>query len=497
MPTFRGDNMEKSIKNFIDYLEEVYEKLDRNKKGVRVNKIKQVEDRLIIQLDSVSPKNFRYSDEIQTEIGHILRILKTPEDEIEMRKEVFDDFSILSAYLQMTDFSIHDIYQIITFFINRNIKLCITENSITIDMNVLKKMKFETIDIKDLFKKISDGEINDFFNSDEEELTELEKMQIKELNRRMPEFTRDLNAVRKHTLNFEKHILNKMPNILLDDIMEAKIALRGLKCSEYIVDKIVLYLLKVYEKNLHNLSEVIDIDLTDVYINVLFPLSTDEEGKVIKDGMYSKNMYHKNLIRNHNKGLEVKNKPQEPKKEEKKYLTEADVRELNKFIRKFYSLYNIEIISIPNYEELLELIEDMEKLEVKPLEITRYLSKLLDSPELPDNLITTQQELLTITNKLIKYKVSGIEIAAFIRRYRSNFRKTYENSIAEYLDRVEEIKFYDATIESDLSELYETSLSADQENYLIIVSMIQEYLDMLSKYNLSVDYEYNLAKNLK
>ena len=99
--------------------------------------------------------------------------------------------------------------------------------------------------------------------------------------------------------------------------------------------------------------------------------------------------------------------------------------------------------------------------------------------------------------KLIKYKVDGKDIDSFIRKYRNNFRKTYDNSIEEYLDRIEEIKFYDQEIASDIADLYTESLSADKKDYLIIVSMIQEYLDMLSKYDLSVDYVYSLAKNYK
>lgn len=497
MPTFRGDNMEKSIMNFIDFLEEVDAKLEKNKQAMKINKVKHTNSKIILQIDTLSPENLEIANEIQTEIGNIIRIIKTPEEELEIRKEIFDDYPILSDYIEIANLNSRDIYQIITFFINRNIKSKISEDAITIEMNVLKNMQFQTFTMNDLLKKIMAGEINDFMNSDEDKLNEVEQKQYEEFNRRLPEFTRGLSDTCKHTLNFQKYILDKMPNILLDDIMEAKIALRGLRCSEYIINKMVVYLLKVYEKNLHNHNKAIDIDLTDVYINVLFPLTKDKDGNIIKDEMYSKNTYHKNLIRNHNNEMEIKKRPQEVKKEEKKYLSEDDVRALNKFIRKFYSLYNVEIISIPNYDELLELIADMEKLEVNPLEIKRYLGMLLSSPELPANLVTTQKELLTIANILIKYKVSGMDIDFFIRKYRPNFRKTYDNSISEYLDRIEEIKFYDSEIASDLDDLYETSLSSDEKDYLLIVSMIQEYLDMLRIYNNSVDYEYHLAKNLK
>lgn len=48
-----------------------------------------------------------------------------------------------------------------------------------------------------------------------------------------------------------------------------------------------------------------------------------------------------------------------------------------------------------------------------------------------------------------------------------------------------------------MDELYAMSLNVDSQEYLTVVAMIQEYLDMLSKYSTSVSYEYNLAKNLK
>lgn len=489
--------MEKSIKHLVDYLKEVYSNIEKNKSKIKVNKVRKIDNKVVIQLESISQDKLHDANEIQIEIENLIRIITTPEDELAMRKEIFDDYHILSDYMQMANLNISDIYQIITFFINRNIRSCITEDAITIDMNVLKNLKFATIDINDLLKRIMAGEINDLINADADELTELEQKQVEELNSRLPEFTRSLNTIRKHTLDFEKYILNKMPNILLDDILEAKIALRGLHCTEYIIDKIVVYLLNVYEKNLHNQKEAINIDLTDVYINILFPIKTDENGEYIKDEMYYRNNYHHTLIRNHNKSLVVKNNPQPEKVAQKKYLTEEDVRTLNKYIRKFYSLYNIEIISLPNYDELVNVIDAMEQLEVDPLEIRRFLTNLLKHPELSNNLITKESELLTITNKLIKYKVDGKDIDSFIRKYRNNFRKTYDNSIEEYLDRIEEIKFYDQEIASDIADLYTESLSADKKDYLIIVSMIQEYLDMLSKYDLSVDYVYSLAKNYK
>lgn len=497
MSKFPNDVKEKSLQNLITYLESVYKLIDENKNKAELDKIITANNKIIIKLNTLSPEKIHDANEIQIEIENLIRIIKTPEEELAIRKEIFDDYAILSDYIQMANLNIQDIYAIIAFFIKRNIRSCITEDAITIDMNVLKNLKFETMDINYLLKRIMDGEINDLINSDGDELTELEQKQVEELNRRLPEFTRSLKSVRKYTMDFEKYILDKMPNILLDDILEAKIALRGLHCSEYIIDKIVIYLLNTYEKNLKNQKNPIDVDLTDVYINILFPITTDENGEYLKDEMYYKNNYHKNLIRNHNKSLTVKKKPQEVKVATKKYLTEDDVRALNKCIRKFFNLHDVKIIAIPNYEELINVIDSMEKLELEPLEIRRFLSTLLKYPKLPTDLIKTESELLNVVNKLIKFKVEGQTISDFIRKYRSNFRVTYDDAIKEYLSRIDEIKFYDESIEKDMADLYSESLSSSPEDYKLIVSMIQEYLDMLSKYNLSVDYEYSLAKNLK
>lgn len=433
MPIFRGEIMNK----FIEFLENAYKSIEEEQFESVIDGIVKRDNKIYIRIDnSKQAKNEMLSD-IDMEIYNILRLIKTPEEEIMLKKEIFDDFKILSDYLELANLNVSDIYQVITFFIKRNIKADIRDNAITIDMNLLRKLTFETIDTNEVLSKITNGEINDFINREEEELTELEQKQVAELISRLPEFTRDLDKSYKHNTNFNKYILEKFPNIFLEDILEAKIALKGLNCTESIVDKVVLYLLKVYEKNIKNQTEVLDVDLNEVYINVLFPLSKDESGKYIHDENYSKNMYQQNLINEHNKAIAISNRPETPKVPEKKYLTEEDVRVLQKYIRKFYSLYSLEIKAIPTHDELLHVIDNMEKLEVDSLEIRRYLTdliRLIELPTFPQNFVTSEDELLTIANRLIKYKVEGKYIELFIRTYHNNFHKTYDNAIEEYLD---------------------------------------------------------------
>lgn len=489
--------MNKSIKNFVNFLEEIYQKLESKKRKAVFDNVRQIDNKLVITLNSISPETMHDVDELQTEIGNIIRMINTPDEELALKKEVFDDFTILSSYIEMANLNVADIYQVITFFIERNIKSCIEEDAITIDMNILKNLTFKTMDINALLAKISRGEINDFMNKEYDELTEEERSQVDELNARLPEFTRSLKDISKYNKNYDKYIFNKMPNILLEDILEAKIALRELRCSDYVIERVIVYLLNVYEKNLKNSNEELDEELNQVYVNVLFPVHKDKNDEIIRDDSYYKNMYHTRLIKDHNEALRAKNRPVQKSEPVKKYLTEDDVRVLKKFIRRFYDLYNIELRETPNYGELIQLIDYMEKLELDSNEIKRYLTKLLESCTLGDNFISTEEELLHVLNKLITYKVPAKEVDFFIRKYRKNIIKSYANAVEEYLDRIEEIKFYDASAASDMSELYQELANANEEDSQIIVSMLQEYLSMLSKYNLSVSYEYDLARKLK
>ncbi len=489
--------MNKSMQTFIKKLEELNDNLEKQKRQVEIKEIKKINNKTVIELSSISPMGMHDTNEIQTEISNIIRMINTPEEELDLKKEIFDDFKILSAYLELSNLNIADIYQIVAFFIDRNIKSCIKEDAVTIDMEILKNLTFETIDINDLLRLISRGEINDFVNRDEDELTELELSQIEEVTSRLPEFTRNLSEISKHTTNFDKYVLSKMPDIVIEDVLEAKIALKGLNCSDYVIERVVAYLLKIYEKNLKKNGDILDEELNAVYINVLFPIHKNKEGQIIRDDNYYKNMYHKRLITDHNTQINAQNKPVEKKEVVKKYLTEADVRSLNKFIRKFYDLYNIELRETPNYEELIQLIDYMEKLELDSNEIKRYLTKLLEAGTLPDNFIATEEELLTILNRLITYRVSGNEVDFFIRKYRKNIIKSYSSAVEEYLDRIDEIKFYDESVASNMWELYQELASSNEEDSALIISMMQEYLEVLSKYNLSVAYEYDLAKKLK
>ncbi len=451
--------------------------------------------------------------DVVNETNNLIRIINKQKKDIVKAQEIFDDFNILSLYIERAKFNNRESYQVIEFFINLNIESEIQENAVAVKMEKLQKLKFETIDTQELMKMIREGKIQELYSKDDEELSEEEVDLLNEIEDRITEFTQDMRDLCKNNCKFKECIMDKMPNITLEDIVDGLNALKNLDCTDEVIDKIKMFLLSTYEKNLHQSSERIeDLELNDTYIDMLVPVNKDKDGDIIKDEKYSQNIRLKRMIRSHNEALDVTPNTAQETVEAKKYLTEKEVRELKKYLGIFYDTYHSKIRRIPNPDELFKTVDCMEKLEEDDMSIRRYLTNLLDfvkeqetkkeneqenkQDNQQEDYVRSKEELVRIASLFIRYKVENKYIYAFIGKYRGKFIKVYDNPIDEYLDRLEEIRFYDESIKSNMDELYAMALNEDEDNYEVVVSMMREYLDKIDQKSDNVSYEYNLAYKL-
>lgn len=487
---------------FLNSLEELRRMTSISKKINKASKVEEINDKvkvLFVKKEELDSKD-RY-DHVEEQLDDLIRMINTPKEDLPKAREIFEYFNSLSECIIYASLNNRETYQVIEYFINRNIYSGIRENGFSIRMDKLKKMKFETIDTEELISLIKERKLNEFINRDEEELSEKEKAQIEEVKRRFLDFSVNIDELAKNNLRFKESIIDKLPNITLEDIVDGLSALKSLECADEIIGKIKMHLLSVYEKNLNQSSEKIDdLELNDIYIDMLIPVNVDKDNNIIKDDMYSHNNRLKKLIRSHNEALNIKSSTPQPTLKTKKYLTESEVNKLNEYLCIFYGIYNNKIRKIPTFDEIFKVVDCMEKLGEDRLSIGKYLTNILDFINNQDNeqedYVHSKEELVQLASLFIKYKVKNDDIYAFIRSYSGKFIKTYDNPIDEYLGRLEEISFYDKSLKKDMDELYEMALDTDEDDYKEIETLMGEYLDLVNEISDVVSYQYNLAYKL-
>lgn len=480
----------KIVDKFLNVLKDVQETVAKEEQIGVISKIVNNNTHLSIQLEDYFMVNDATGDHVIDEIKEIVAYFSFKDDEYLSEKIFFRDFFRISTYLNK-DFGLSskEIYQLLALLIKRNYDISSQTNARTIiDHDALRKIKF---------KNITGDEVSDIFK-DPERLKELyltknlsEKDQAikEEIDKHLDEFAADYTDFCKSNDAFYLGFVVKFPNISLEDIVNGIKCLKNLAVTDKVISYLTDYFIGIFESNLNNSNIVFDISLNDTYIKEL--IDDEDRFKKIHDEIVNHNALVARRVEKEKESFERSHQAEE-EIETVKYLTEKDVRELKKYVRKFFDMYHVEIVSLPSYFEFIQCIDKLEVLEEDFYAIARIVSLFVTSALSVDNYLSSYDELINIVSYFIKYKVERVKVDMFIRKYKH--LKEKNNDVVIYLkDSLDEIKMYDESLADDIKDLlYNVSID-NKEDYEALISILEECKKSFEMYSLKTDYEYNEA----
>lgn len=480
------DNM-KVIEKYLLTLEEIKDFVIEEEKNETLENIKEDSRVVEFQMTTHELVNERTGGKALSDLNLLIDYFSKSEEECLNGNILFRNFYLASDYMRnIPGIKTIDAYQLIATIVRRNHK--ITEkspNKLVFDLEALKRINFKTITQERVLEIFKDENTLKKYAKDEG-LTEEEQIQRKEIGKHLDELVHDYRDFCKNNDDFYKNFVQIFPNITLESIIE------GLKClNELGVSADLLYdfknaFLSIFRTNLHKSMETLDLELNHVYLEIL--IEEEKEREKIEKEIIN----HNNLV-----SLKKESASKEGTKANinevpvKVYLTEKEVRELKKYIREFYDTYHARIVKLPNYEELIECINKLEKLEEGIYAVQRFLSLTLSEIlALKDaNYLNDYEKLITLIGYLIKYKVPRDKIDMLIRQYKK--LKHRSSDLVEALkESLDEIRTYDESLAEDTEMLLSEIEVSSKEDYDAIISLLEEIFRSLGKYEVRTDYEY-------
>lgn len=323
-------------------------------------------------------------------------------------REVFDDFAILSELLKVAKLKPIDNLNILMFFVKRNLNLEDNNNYEAINMYQLQEYQFKSFSKLELDKYIADGTIKTLISLPDEELSERQRRQKKEILDNKDKFIINFKHVIDDSKIIEEHYKKDMTE---EDINIILTTFKKIEVEDEILASIKIALYREMEKKRTKIEKASTIQT---------------EKKIVE------------------------------RKSSKKYLTDADYKKIQKEIRKYYNLHDMQIILEPSYDEMIYIASLMYLIGVNEYEIQRFV-----------NMSMTLME-----------------------------EKIYTNPIEEYLDNLEKYKFYYSEEYSELEEYYNQTLTTTGEEYELYCELIEEFLALHQIDSKDIKYEMETAKRL-
>ena len=288
------------------------------------------------------------------------------------------------------------------------------------------------------------------------------------------------------------YIIKKVPKISLEDIIDFIVNLKKLGVVEETINDLKRYFLSLFKTNINSDTKIYDLELNQIYINML----TDDEKE--RDNLAKLLKYHNNIIETQIRNeLEREknsedNNPENTSVKKPNILTEKEVRELKKYLRKFYDTYNVRLVQTPSYSEFLQCIEVLERIEETPLDITRLINLSIAPILKLKDYFNDYKELINFISILIKYKISRKDIDSFIIKYKN--LKPEKIDLVEFFEAsLDEICLYDESLGNDVKFLLDSLEANSKEDYDAIVHLLEDCLKEFEKYSARTEYEYNLG----
>lgn len=362
--------MNRSIQKFINFLNEFRRQFEKSIISSLTNNVEGLINsgnvgKVIIKLRKFEKSKVSIQG-IFNELDNLTRILSESKEERLQKKEIFGDFPILSVYLEHSDLSDREKYNVIAYFIEKNIESgFLEEDSYTLDGRKLMNHKFKTISSEKVMRMLYDGSLNEFMNRDDEECTVLELQQREEIYENRDLFIKDISDIISHNKVLYERIVNKYTNYTLEDVVIGLEVLKLLGASPEILESVKKHLIFNYEKRLQSETELSEISEIEVCLRLL---KQDEE-KINKI---------KETVKTRKKELTQKSEQVQQEIEiqqaTKKYLTDKEYKEMKKHIRQVYDAYNMKLLKAVTYEELIHIVSLMLQIDMNEFEIIRFIS---------------------------------------------------------------------------------------------------------------------------
>lgn len=379
-------------------------------------------------------------------LGNLMDFLNSKKD-----GSVYLYFDLLSTIIKTDYLTDTESLELLVYILRRNAEMFEVN---TLSIPILKIFShdyvgFSSTEIADLIAK---GKIYEIVNSNPSDLPERYQSLHYQIQSVISESAEDLSYVAKKTSRFLTYYDNPR------DLDDAKTLTKLLKEIGFDTE---LTNMLVYPIKLHLLDE----------------LAKQDKKRGIKRPIKIKTPTIKKA--------EVQEKPKA------KVYNEKEVREMNKFIRRYFDLYKVKVLDVPNFDNFMKCISYMEILDVPSMDIGRFIDYMLPYVIDISQFIRTYEEFESFLNCVTKYKVSRIYLDSIIRKYKQ-LRKVEDNPVAEIVNNYDMYTYYEnkGDIDDLLSQLFITS----DDDYRAAKELLEEYINDYSKHDLDTEFEYQKAK---
>ena len=306
--------MDKAIKKFLAYLDKLEEGINKDFISLHFSKRMDKEVKLKeLDLKSREVKNFR-------------KYLTELKDYQENHGEIFADYEILCQYLDSSFLNNREKYEIIMFFIKKNIHSGILiSDTLLVDLKDLEDKGVDERHASFIRNLILNNELNSFMVRDVQDLTEGEL----EIYNIIKMFAVDLSPYKNSTLLFKNHLVDKMDSY-----------------DEYDIDVVETTLIDV------GVSE----DCLKAFIYIL---NRDLDKRSVEDKVITPVVY------------QVKRDPN--------VLTDKEYKAIRKEIKATYDAYNRKLLRDVTNEEMIDIARKMVRIEMDERDIINFFKEVMDA----------------------------------------------------------------------------------------------------------------------
>ena len=303
--------MDKAIRKFLLYLDKVAEEI-RNE-SIKVVFNKDLEYKI---------KELDLKDR---EVTNFKRYLTEKLNYSENHGEIFADFEILCSYLDSSFLNHKEKFEIIYYFINKNIHSGILiSDTLLVDLKNIETSGVRPEVVKFVRSLILDGKLNDFMTRSLNELTEGEM----EVYNTIRMFGIDLAPYKNSTTIFKEHLVDNFDNL-----------------EEFDLDLIESTLIEV------GVSQ-------DCLQSFMYVLNREMSKKKVVEYKVSNVTY------------EVKRDPN--------VLTDKEFKAIKKEVKSVYDAYNRKLLKDVLYDEMLDIARKMVRIDTPEYDIINFFKEVMD-----------------------------------------------------------------------------------------------------------------------
>ena len=465
-----------AIEKYLITLEEILEGIKKEEREKDIKEIKSVNGKITIKCKETQFIDATTLESAASKIREIINYLKKTNDKCIGEKLFFVNYDSVTYYMKR-GFGIKpsDAYQILACIIERNYKISsLTNERAVLDIDELRAVKFKKVTVEEVIAIFKDQKKLRRFSL-KTDLDEREKEIQAEIESHLDEFVFDYTEFCKYNEKIYLNFIKKVPKISLEDIIDFIVNLKKLGVVEETINELKGYFLSLFKTNINSDTKIYDLELNQIYIDML----TDDEKE--RDNLAKLLKYHNNIIETQIRNeLEREknsedNNPENTSVKKPNILTEKEVRELKKYLRKFYDTYNVRLVQTPSYSEFLQCIEVLERLEETPLDITRLINFSIAPILKLKDYFNDYKELINFISILIKYKISRKDIDSFIIKYKN--LKPEKIDLVEFFEAsLDEICLYDESLGNDVKFLLDSLEANSKEDYDAIVHLLEDCL---------------------